>query len=128
MNHHRELTRNVPLESTFDYTCYGAPRPKSKIEFNVSIRLFQRKKKIQEFFDCTHVIHGSYNFRQKIQGLFNDKKRRFRSKNRNSLSTFSYTQFTDVIATSFRILFLEVRKQILYSTIISLIRKVVGRK
>ena len=52
----------------------------------------------------------------------------FHSKNRHSLSTFSNTRFTNVIASSFRINFLEVREQILCSTIISFIRKVVGCK
>lgn len=47
---------------------------------------------------------------------------------RNSWTTVSYTQFTDVFATSFHIYFLEVREQIIYGTIISLIRKVVGEK
>ena len=43
----------------------------------------------------------------KSQGPFKNKKKvsrtKFKWKNRNSLFNFSYTQFTDVIATSFRI-------------------------
>ena len=55
------------------------------------------------------VPYGLYNLEKQNSRTFRGQKKvsrtKFKSKYRNSLFTFSYTQFTDVFPTSFRIYF-----------------------